>query len=75
MALEVAGSSPVGHPHYSEDALTPDILRTQGIWRFERNVISPYDFSLLPDLSDAVAFFGNRAAHKKRMVSSSARDC
>jgi hypothetical protein len=34
VALEVAGSSPVGHPIQYKDALTPDILRTQSIWRF-----------------------------------------
>ena len=45
VALEVAGSSPVGHPTQHRDALTPDILRTQGIWRFERDVRTCYDLS------------------------------
>ena len=30
VALEVAGSSPVGHPRYSKEALEPEMIRPQG---------------------------------------------
>jgi hypothetical protein len=36
VALEVAGSSPVGHPLYSEKALEPESIRPQGFWLVER---------------------------------------
>jgi hypothetical protein len=57
VALEVAGSSPVGHPIQHKDALTPDILRTQGIWRFERDLLGSYApvSPLLPDLRKCLA--------------------
>jgi DICT domain-containing protein len=74
VALEVAGSSPVGHPIQQRDALAPDIRRFQGVWRFERDVFSSYAVTLLPDLQRRVRAFRSHT-HKKHMVSSSARDC
>ena len=36
VALEVAGSSPVGHPQQSNDALETDNYSAQGIWLLDR---------------------------------------
>src|SRR5215831_12137915 len=36
VALEVAGSSPVGHPHYDKEALDPEMIRPQGFRHVER---------------------------------------
>jgi hypothetical protein len=35
VALEVAGSSPVGHPHQNNKALEPETIRPQGFWLIE----------------------------------------
>jgi hypothetical protein len=76
VALEVAGSSPVGHPPIQhKDALEPENIRRQGIWRFQRDGVSPYSLPLRPDLRRSVALSGNHTSHKRRKVSSSARDC
>jgi hypothetical protein len=36
VALEVAGSSPVGHPTKKIKALEPEMIRPQGFWLIER---------------------------------------
>ena len=44
VALEVAGSSPVGHPTKKIKALEPEMIRPQGFWLIERVLlVNPHE--------------------------------